>query len=121
MSRFKIMHKRIEKSKSSKATKKKIENERSVGPKKPLDNLSNSSRIMARLDSSLPLASDEWVRVEQMLNRFSEFVPESMIVELVSSLASYADDQALNAYLIGYGDAVGELGNLQEKSGNRAA
>jgi hypothetical protein len=41
--------------------------------------------------------------------RMTEFAPESLINEVVSALASYADDQARRGYLLGQEDLVKEL------------
>lgn len=65
--------------------------------------------IIARLDDAIPLNTDEWVSVEQMLNQISEFVPMSMLNNLTEAIINYADDQARRGYLLGQEDLVGEL------------
>ena len=65
--------------------------------------------IIARLDDAIPLNTDEWVSVEQMLNQISEFVPMSMLNNLTEAIINYADDQARRGYLLGQEDLVAEL------------
>lgn len=65
--------------------------------------------ILARLDESLPLATDEWLTVDMVLNRLSEFAPVDLLVELRGQIASYADDQARRAYILGQYDLLGEI------------
>ncbi len=69
--------------------------------------------VSQRLDDSIPLQTEEWQQVEQMLMRITEFAPASMINEVVSALASYADDQARRGYLLGQEDLVKELARRQ--------
>lgn len=64
---------------------------------------------MERLDQSLPLVTEDWQRVEQLLNLMSEFAPSGMIMELTGAIASYADDQARRGYVLGQQDLVDEL------------
>lgn len=68
--------------------------------------------VSSRLDEAIPLQTDEWQKVEQALMRMTEFAPESMIEEVISALASYADDQARRGYLLGQEDLVKELARL---------
>lgn len=65
--------------------------------------------IIARLDDAIPLNTEEWVSVEQMLNQISEFVPMSMLNNLTEAIINYADDQARRGYLLGQEDLVAEL------------
>lgn len=65
--------------------------------------------IIARLDDAIPLNTEEWVSVEQLLNQISEFVPLSMLNALTESIVNYADDQARRGYLLGQEDLVAEL------------
>ena len=65
--------------------------------------------IAQRLDESIPLQTDEWEKVEQVLMRLTEFAPASMINEVVSALASYADDQAHRGYILGQEDLMKHL------------
>jgi hypothetical protein len=65
--------------------------------------------VMERLDQSLPLVTEDWNRVEQMLNLLTEFAPGSMVTELAAAIASYADDQARRGYILGQEDLVREL------------
>ncbi len=65
--------------------------------------------VIARLDDAIPLNTEEWVAVEQLLNQISEFVPLSMLNNLTESIVSYADDQARRGYLLGQEDLVAEL------------
>lgn len=65
--------------------------------------------IIARLDDAIPLNTDEWVSVEQMLNQVSEFVPLSLLNNLTEAIINYADDQARRGYLLGQEDMVAEL------------
>ncbi|MFN8658644.1 MAG: hypothetical protein U0105_20080 [Candidatus Obscuribacterales bacterium] len=65
--------------------------------------------IIARLDDAIPLNTEEWVSVEQLLNQISEFVPLSMLNALTESIVNYADDQARRGYLLGQEDLVAEM------------
>lgn len=72
------------------------------------DKLKNYT-IIARLDDAIPLNTDEWIKVEQLLSQVSEFVPISMLNTLTEAIISYADDQARRGYLLGQDDLVKEL------------
>ncbi len=65
--------------------------------------------VAQRLDESIPLQTEEWEKVEQMLMRLTEFAPASLINEVVSALASYADDQARRGYILGQEDLMKHL------------
>lgn len=65
--------------------------------------------IIARLDDAIPLNTEEWVSVEQLLNQISEFVPLSMLNALTENIVNYADDQARRGYLLGQEDLVAEM------------
>ncbi len=65
--------------------------------------------IIARLDDAIPLNTDEWLIVEQLLNQISEFVPISLLNTLSEAIVGYADDQARRGYLLGQEDLVAEL------------
>jgi len=65
--------------------------------------------VMERLDQSLPLITEDWQRVEQLLNLMSEFAPTNMVMELAGAIANYADDQARRGYILGQEDLVTEL------------
>lgn len=65
--------------------------------------------IIARLDDAIPINTEEWVAVEQLLNQISEFVPISMLNNLTESIVAYADDQARRGYVLGQEDLVAEL------------
>ncbi len=65
--------------------------------------------VMQRLDQSLPLITDDWQRVEQLLNLITEFAPTEIVMELAGAIASYADDQAQRGYVLGQEDIVKEL------------
>lgn len=65
--------------------------------------------IIARLDDAIPLNTDEWLGVEQLLNQMSEFVPISLLNTLTESIINYADDQARRGYLLGQEDLAAEL------------
>lgn len=60
--------------------------------------------VTMRLDESLPLETEEWVSIEHMLARLTEFAPSEMLVNLTSAIASFADDQARRAYILGQED-----------------
>ncbi len=62
-----------------------------------------------RLDQSLPLAGDEWNKVRQMLAYLSEFAPNHLLLELESSIASHADDQAFRGYMLGQSDMFEDM------------
>ncbi|HEY9759329.1 MAG TPA: hypothetical protein V6C97_29495 [Oculatellaceae cyanobacterium] len=65
--------------------------------------------VAQRLDESIPLQTDEWEKVEQMLMRLTEFAPAALIEDVVAALASYADDQARRGYLLGQEDLMKHL------------
>ncbi len=65
--------------------------------------------VMVRLDQSLPLVTEDWQRVEQLLNLMTEFAPSTMVAELAGAIANYADDQARRGYVLGQEDLVKEL------------
>jgi hypothetical protein len=65
--------------------------------------------VAQRLDESIPLQTDEWEKVEQMLMRLTEFAPAALIEDVVDALASYADDQARRGYLLGQEDLMKHL------------
>jgi len=65
--------------------------------------------VTQRLDESLPLQTPEWLRVEQMLMRLSEFAPSELVTELVDSVATWADDQARRGYVLGQEDLLKEM------------
>jgi hypothetical protein len=67
--------------------------------------------IIARLDDAIPINTEEWVGVEQLLNQISEFVPISMLNNLTESIVAYADDQARRGYVLGQEDLITELKN----------
>jgi len=66
-------------------------------------------QVITRLDESLPLETEEWLPVERLLVRLTEFAPSQMLVELTSAIASFADDQARRAYILGQEDLAFEL------------
>ncbi len=72
-------------------------------------NESSKRYVMERLDQSLPLITEDWQRVEQLLNLITEFAPTDMVLELSGAIAGYADDQARRGYLLGQDDLVKEL------------
>jgi hypothetical protein len=74
------------------------------------EKLSNYS-VIARLDDAIPLNTEQWTLVEQLLNQISEFVPLSMLNNVTESIVAYADDQARRGYLLGQEDLVKELKN----------
>ncbi|HEY9684662.1 MAG TPA: hypothetical protein V6C86_23980 [Oculatellaceae cyanobacterium] len=65
--------------------------------------------VAQRLDESIPLQTDEWEKVEQMLMRLTEFAPAALIEDVVAAMASYADDQARRGYLLGQEDLMKHL------------
>jgi CRISPR/Cas system-associated protein Csm6 len=69
----------------------------------------NDYYVAQRLDESIPLQTEEWTKVEQMLMRLTEFAPPSMVTELVSTIASFADDQARRGYILGQEDLMKHL------------
>jgi|GEM_PF-1332243 hypothetical protein len=74
-----------------------------------LEKLAREYYVTERLDKSLPLATEDWVRVEQLLMQFTEFGPNSLVVELAAAIADYADDQARRAYILGQEDLAKEM------------
>jgi hypothetical protein len=87
-------------------TMKRIKGQKGNNPTQLKD---RDHHVSLRLDQAIPLQTEEWQKVEQSLMRMTEFAPESMIEEVVSALASYADDQARRGYLLGQEDLVKEL------------
>jgi hypothetical protein len=83
----------------------------SAGRAKDVTSESNKRYVMERLDQSLPLITEDWQRVEQLLNLITEFAPTEMVLELSGAIAGYADDQARRGYLLGQDDIVKELRN----------
>jgi hypothetical protein len=71
--------------------------------------------IIARLDDAIPLNTEEWKSVEQLLNQISEFVPMSMLNSLTENIINYADDQARRGYLLGQEDLAAEVKNKAAK------
>ncbi|HEY9717880.1 MAG TPA: hypothetical protein V6C69_10450 [Trichormus sp.] len=65
--------------------------------------------VTQRLDESLPLQTEEWQKVEQLLMRISEFAPSTMLTELVNTMATWADDQARRGYILGQEDLMHEI------------
>lgn len=65
--------------------------------------------ILARLDESLPLATEQWTRLDNMLVMLAEFAPESMLAELRDRIISFADDQAQKGYLLGQIDLLKDV------------
>lgn len=65
--------------------------------------------VVERLDQSLPLITDEWTRVEQLVMQLTEFAPNRLVAELVNAVAIYADDQARRGYILGQDDFIAEL------------
>jgi hypothetical protein len=68
-----------------------------------------SYMVTQRLDESLPLQTEEWMKVEQLLMRISEFAPSVMLTELVDTMAVWADDQARRGYILGQEDLMHEI------------
>ncbi len=92
--------------------KKKSAKETSTATQKrtaPVGGPVDQRYVMERLDQSLPLVTNDWQRVEQLLNMITEFAPTSMVMELAGSIANYADDQARRGYVLGQEDLVREL------------
>jgi hypothetical protein len=65
--------------------------------------------VTQRLDESLPLHTQDWSKVEQLLMQLTEFAPNELIAELVDSLATWGDDQARRGYILGQEDLVCEM------------
>ena len=71
--------------------------------------MSTVHAVVQRLDESLPLVTDEWQKVEQILMRMTEFAPNILVTELVNAVAEYADDQARRGYVLGQEDMLKEM------------
>lgn len=95
-------------------------NEDSRGKEMKTDNRSGSNtrelevqqfnrEVTKRLDESLPLQTEDWIRVEQVLMRLSEFAPECVLLDLATAIAFYADDQARRGYVLGQEDLIAKL------------
>lgn len=74
-----------------------------------IDGNARNHQIITRLDESLPLETEEWIPIEQMLVRLTEFAPNDMLLELSAAIASFADDQARRAYILGQDDMYMEI------------
>ncbi|MGD9682133.1 MAG: hypothetical protein AB7W16_13185 [Candidatus Obscuribacterales bacterium] len=74
---------------------------------------SHDRYVTARLDQALPLVTEDWMTVEQILNRLSEFAPADMLMELTNAIAVYADDQARRGYILGQDDIFKEMARRQ--------
>lgn len=74
-------------------------------------NVLNLKEITEKLDKSLPLDTDSWRRVEQLLNYLTEFAPTYKVIELADAIGKFADHQAKMGYLIGQKDLVSEISN----------
>ncbi len=66
-------------------------------------------QIITRLDESLPLETEEWRPIEQMLARLTEFAPNDIINQLSFAIVSFADDQARRGYILGQQDLALEI------------
>ena len=71
--------------------------------------IKRNHEIITRLDESLPLETDEWLPVERMLARLTEFAPSYMLAELNTAIVSFADDQARRGYILGQHDLALEI------------
>ncbi|HEY9788305.1 MAG TPA: hypothetical protein V6D17_23150 [Candidatus Obscuribacterales bacterium] len=67
--------------------------------------------VTQRLDESLPLNTDAWERVEQLLMQMTEFAPTRLVLETVNAIAVYADDQAQRGYVLGQEDLIADIKN----------
>jgi len=74
-----------------------------------MSDVNRNHQVITRLDESLPLETDDWAAVEQILMRLTEFAPTHMLVDLTSAIALFADDQARRAYILGQEDIAAEL------------
>jgi hypothetical protein len=74
-----------------------------------LSDVTRNHQVITRLDESLPLETDDWAAVEQILMRLTEFAPTHMLVDLTTAIACFADDQARRAYILGQEDIAAEL------------
>ena len=66
-------------------------------------------QIISRLDQALPLETEEYRRVEQLLAYLTEFAPVELVDELAGAVVFYADDQARRGYALGQEDLIIEL------------
>ena len=62
-----------------------------------------------RLDQSLPVETESWHRVEQMLSYLVEFAPTYKVIELADAIGKFADQQAKAGYVLGQRDLLDEL------------
>lgn len=69
-------------------------------------------QVIIPLDESLPLETEEWTPVEHILMRLTEFAPTDLVLELTNVIASFADDQARRAYILGQEDLTKEIKQL---------
>ena len=84
-------------------------NEQKGQPKTEQQIKFRNHQVITRLDESLPLETEEWIPVERILVRLTEFAPSDMLVQLHNAIASFADDQARRAYILGQEDLSQEL------------
>lgn len=71
--------------------------------------LDHERYVAQRLDHCLPLVTEDWLCVEQIINRLSEFAPSDLLFELSNSIAVYVDDQAKRGYMLGQNDIFAEF------------
>ncbi|MBU6451959.1 MAG: hypothetical protein KGS72_09300 [Cyanobacteria bacterium REEB67] len=76
--------------------------------------------INRRLDENLPMETDEWQRLEQLLMQMSEFAPTSLVYEVGMAAAVYADNQAHRAYLLGAVDEMNKQRAKQQRKNDRS-
>lgn len=69
--------------------------------------------VTERLDESLPLSTESWKKVEQLLMQLTEFAPTKLVIETAHAIALYADDQAQRGYILGQDDLIEEIKNRQ--------
>ena len=67
------------------------------------------NQLNSRLDQNLPVDTDSWKKVEQMLTYLTEFAPTYKIIELAKAVGEFADDQAKRGYVVGQKDLINEL------------
>lgn len=67
------------------------------------------TQLNSRLDKNLPVDSQSWIKVEQLLTYLTEFAPTYKIIELAKAVGEFADDQAKRGYVVGQKDLIEEL------------
>lgn len=96
-----------------KRTEKKLVNTNQECSIQDLPNLSDTDfdqSLNSLLDQSLPIDTEHWKKVEQLLNYLTEFAPTYKIIELTEAICNFADDQAKRGFELGKQEILSDSG-----------